>query len=214
MSTTQAKRVALYARVSTQDQDTNAQLTTLREAAKRAGWRITGSYVDNGVSGTKAGAARPEFTRMMADAVAGKFDVIAAWSVDRLGRSLQQLVGFLSEIHEHKIDLYLHQQGIDTTTPGGKAMFQLMGVFAEFERAMIVERTKAGVEQARKAGKTLGRPQVTEEMEAEIGQLLTDGIGVREIRRRTGIGYSAIYRIRDERNLHTGRKPAKPPVSL
>jgi DNA invertase Pin-like site-specific DNA recombinase len=81
-----------------------------------------------------------------------------AWSVDRLGRSLQDLVGFLSELHELRIDLFLRQQGIDTTTPAGKAMFQMMGVFAEFERSMIRERVRSGLARARSEGKQLGRP--------------------------------------------------------
>ena len=85
-----------------------------------------------------------------------EFDIIMAWSVDRLGRSLQDLVGFLSDIHALKIDLYLHQQGIDTTTPAGKAMFQMMGVFAEFERAMIAERVRAGMARAKSQGKHCG----------------------------------------------------------
>ena len=90
----------------------------------------------------------------------GRFDMVMAWSVDRLGRSLQDLVTFLSELHALGIDLFLHQQGVDTTTPAGKALFQMMGVFAEFERAMIRERVKSGLERAKAQGKTLGRPPI------------------------------------------------------
>ena len=101
------------------------------------GCEIVHVYKDHGISGAKGRDRRPEFDRLLRDAAQRKFDMVMAWSVDRLGRSLQDLVGFLSELHALHIDLFLHQQGLDTTTPGGKAMFQMMGVFAEFERAMI-----------------------------------------------------------------------------
>jgi DNA invertase Pin-like site-specific DNA recombinase len=101
-------------------------------------------YRDHGISGAKGRDKRPDLDRLCKDAAGRQFDIVMAWSVDRLGRSLQDLVGFLSEIHALKVDLYLHQQGLDTTTPAGKAMFQMMGVFAEFERAMIQERVRAG----------------------------------------------------------------------
>jgi len=125
-----AKKVALYARVSTDRQTTENQLIELRAVAERHGWMIVGEYVDQGVSGAKGRDQRPEFDRLLKDASRKKFDLIASWSVDRLGRSLQDLVAFLSEIHAKKVDLYLHQQGMDTTTPAGKALFQMMGVFA------------------------------------------------------------------------------------
>jgi hypothetical protein len=95
-----------------------------------------------------------------------------AWSVDRLGRSLQDLVSFLSEIHAAGVDLFLHQQGIDTTTPGGKAMFQMLGVFAEFERSIIQERVRAGLRRAKAEGKRLGRPRIAADIEARISAVL------------------------------------------
>ena len=101
-----------------------------------------------------------------------------ARSSDRLGRSLRDLVAFLGELHAKGIDLYLHQQGIDTTTPAGKAMFQMMGVFAEFERAMIVERVKAGLARARAAGKRLGRPTIPRRKEEAVRRLLVSGTGI------------------------------------
>ena len=93
--------------------------------------------------------------------------MVMAWSVDRLGRSLQDLVAFLCELHALGVDLFLHQQGLDTTTPAGKAMFQMMGVFAEFERAMIQERVRAGLRRAKAEGKQLGRPKIAAEVEAQ-----------------------------------------------
>src|SRR5262249_31496086 len=134
------RKAAVYLRVSTQDQTTANQERELSAVASRMGCEIVHIYRDHGVSGAKGRDKRPQFDRLCRDATKREFDMVMAWSVDRLGRSLQDLVGFLSEIHALKIDLYLHQQGIDTTTPAGKAMFQMMGVFAEFERAMIQER--------------------------------------------------------------------------
>jgi DNA invertase Pin-like site-specific DNA recombinase len=131
------KRAVLYLRVSTIDQTTANQERELRQVAERMGCAVVKVYKDHGISGAKGRDRRPAFDAMCRDATKRQFDVIMAWSVDRLGRSLQDLVAFLSEIHALRIDLYLHQQGLDTTTPAGKALFQMMGVFAEFEHAMI-----------------------------------------------------------------------------
>jgi len=190
-----AKKVALYARVSTDRQTTENQLIELRAVAERHGWMIVGEYVDQGVSGAKGRDQRPEFDRLLKDASRKKFDLIASWSVDRLGRSLQDLVAFLSEIHAKKVDLYLHQQGMDTTTPAGKALFQMMGVFAEFERAMIQERVKAGLERARAQGKRLGRPTVSVDVEARIADLRLQGMGKIKIAKTLGIGVSTVQRV-------------------
>jgi DNA invertase Pin-like site-specific DNA recombinase len=123
-----------------------------------------------------------------------------AWSVDRLGRSLQDLVKFLSEIHALKVDLYLHQQGLDATTPAGKAMFQMMGVFAEFERAMIQERVRAGLARAKAEGKQLGRPKVDEKTENAIRKALgrKDRPGILKIAKELGVGTSTVQRIAAE----------------
>jgi DNA invertase Pin-like site-specific DNA recombinase len=120
------------------------------------------------------------------------------WSVDRLGRSLQDLVGFLSEIHALRIDLYLHQQGLDTTTPAGKAMFQMMGVFAEFERAMIQERVRAGLRRAKADGKRLGRPRIDSATESAIRKSLAAGMGICRAAREHGVGTAVAQRIKHE----------------
>ncbi len=135
------------------------QRRELLEVADRSGWLITEIYEDAGISGAKGRDKHPAFDKLLKDGARRKFDIVAAWSVDRLGRSLQDLVNFLSDIHCYGIDLYLHQQGIDTTTPAGKAMFQMLGVFAEFERAMIRDRVNAGLARAKANGVILGRPQ-------------------------------------------------------
>src|SRR3984893_6016349 len=172
------KRAALYLRVSTTDQTTANQERELREIAERAGWEVVRVYRDHGISGAKGRDKRPAFDSLCRDASARQFDVVMAWSVDRLGRSLQDLVAFLSELHALRVDLFLHQQGLDTSTPGGKALFQMMGVFAEFERAMIVQRTNAGLARARKAGKVLGRPKVAGDTEAAVRASLAAGAGI------------------------------------
>jgi DNA invertase Pin-like site-specific DNA recombinase len=135
-----AKQVALYLRVSTTEQTVENQQRELEAIVKRHDWHVAATFIDAGISGTKGRDKRPGYDRLCKGIARREFDLVAAWSVDRLGRSLQELVAFLGELHGKGVDLYLHQQGIDTSTPAGKAMFQMMGVFAEFERAMIVER--------------------------------------------------------------------------
>jgi DNA invertase Pin-like site-specific DNA recombinase len=125
-------------------------------------------------------------------------DLVAAWSVDRLGRSLQELVALLGELRAKGVDLYLHQQGLDTSTPAGKAMFQMLGVFAEFERAMIVERVRAGLRRARAQGKRLGRPRVGEKVEAAIRRELAKGRGIHAVARAVSVGAGTVQRVRAE----------------
>jgi DNA invertase Pin-like site-specific DNA recombinase len=156
------KRVALYARVSTDAQTTENQLRQLRAVAERHGWSVVAEYIDHGISGAKSREHRPQFDALLHGVARREFDMIAAWSVDRLGRSLQDLLAFLLELQSKRVDLYLHQQALDTSTPMGKAMFQLCGVFAELERSIIQERVKAGLERARAKGKILGRPKTDE----------------------------------------------------
>lgn len=192
------KRAVLYLRVSTIDQTTANQERELREVAGRMGCEIAQVYKDHGISGAKGRDKRPAFDRLCKDAAQRKFDVVMAWSVDRLGRSLQDLVGFLSELHALRIDLFLHQQGLDTTTPAGKAMFQMMGVFAEFERSMIQERVRAGLARAKEEGKQLGRPRIAAELEGRIlAALKAPGRteGVRKIAARFGVDPSTVQRI-------------------
>jgi DNA invertase Pin-like site-specific DNA recombinase len=192
------KRAVLYLRVSTIDQTTANQERELRDVASRIGCEIVQVYKDHGISGAKGREKRPAFDRMCRDATKRQFDVIMAWSVDRLGRSLQDLVGFLSELHAMRIDLFLHQQGLDTTTPAGKAMFQMMGVFAEFERAMIQERVRAGLKRAKSEGKKLGRPPIAPELEDAIRKALNKPErteGVRKIAERFGVNPGTVQRI-------------------
>ena len=192
------KRAVLYLRVSTLDQTTANQERELQEVAGRMGCDIIHVYKDHGISGAKGREKRPAFDALCRDATKRKFDVVMAWSVDRLGRSLQDLVGFLSELHALRIDLFLHQQGLDTTTPAGKAMFQMMGVFAEFERAIIQERIRAGLARAKSEGKRLGRPPIPAKTEAAIREALNRPgrtEGVRKIAARFGVDPGTVQRI-------------------
>jgi DNA invertase Pin-like site-specific DNA recombinase len=153
------RRVAVYARVSTDGQTVANQRRELEAAAERHGWQIVEVFEDKGISGATGRKDRPAMKRMMEGVARREFDLVAAWSVDRLGRSLQDLIGFLEELRAKRVDLYLHQQGLDTTTPAGEALFGMLGVFAQFERAMIRERVNAGLARAKAQGKRLGRPQ-------------------------------------------------------
>jgi DNA invertase Pin-like site-specific DNA recombinase len=192
------KRAVLYLRVSTTDQTTANQERELREIAERMGCEVIKVYRDHGISGAKGRDKRPAFDALCRDAAQRKFDVVMAWSVDRLGRSLKDLVGFLSELHALKVDLFLHQQGLDTTTPAGKAMFQMMGVFAEFERAIIQERVRAGLRRARNEGIRLGRPRIPADLEKRIlAALRAPGRteGVRKIAARFGVDPGTVQRI-------------------
>src|SRR3954466_5982054 len=168
------RQAVIYLRVSTIEQTTANQERELREIASRMGCEIVKVYRDHGISGAQGRDRRPAFDKLCRDAARREFDMVMAWSVDRLGRSLQDLVGFLSELHALRIDLFLHQQGLDTTTPGGKAMFQMMGVSTEFERAMIQERVRAGLARAKSEGKRLGRPSLPADTENAIRAALKE----------------------------------------
>jgi DNA invertase Pin-like site-specific DNA recombinase len=193
------RRAVFYLRVSTQDQTTANQERELRAVADRMGYEVVKVYKDHGISGAKGRDKRPAFDALCRDAARRQFDVVMAWSVDRLGRSLKDLVGFLSELHVLKIDLFLHQQGLDTTTPSGKAMFGMMGVFAEFERSMIQERVRAGLARAKAAGKTFGRPRIDSATEKEIRKALKQGdLGMRKIEVEFGVGTGTVQRIAQE----------------
>jgi DNA invertase Pin-like site-specific DNA recombinase len=187
------KRAAMYLRVSTDKQSCDMQRAELEAIAARAGWQIIAIYQDEGISGAKGRDQRPQFDRMLKDATRRKFDVLMAWSVDRLGRSLQDLVNSMSDWQAAGVDLYLREQAIDTTTPGGRALFQMMGVFAEFERAMIRQRVQAGVDRAKATGKRLGRPPSDT---TAITKELADGASLRKTAARLGVSLSTVKRAR------------------
>ena len=210
------KRVAIYLRVSTSKQDTDNQRRELEAVADRSGWKVVRVYEDAGISGAKGRDQRPGLDAMMKAVNAKEFDMVASWSVDRLGRSLTDLLSILQGLHEKGVGLFLHQQGLDTTTTAGKAMFQMLGVFAEFERGIIRERVNAGLARARAKGVKLGRRRVDPSVEARIVKMrakvdvqlsrirLSDrfhhkahvgGDGILKIGKTLGIGTSVVQRV-------------------
>lgn len=204
---TTPKRVALYLRVSTAEQTVENQRRELQAIAERHGWQVVAEFADEGISGTKGRDRRPGYDRLLKGVARREFDQVAAWSVDRLGRSLQDLAVFLGELHAKGVDLYLHQQGIDTATPAGKAMFQMMGVFAEYERAMIVERVNAGLARARAQGKRLGRPSIAPDKEARVRALLADGTGIVKAAKLAGVGVSVVQRLKADLRSPADARP-------
>ena len=190
------RRAAVYLRVSTRDQSTDAQQAELTAIASRAGWQIVETYRDAGISGAKGRDQRPAFDRMLKDATRRRFDLLMAWSVDRLGRSLQDLVVTLADLQASRTDLYLREQAIDTTTPSGRALFQMLGVFAEFERAMIRERVQAGIDRARSAGKRLGRPCIDAGRADAIRASLAGGVSIRKTAKTHRVGVSTVLRLK------------------
>ena len=190
------KRVAFYLRVSTGSQTVENQRLELQRVADQRGWHVVEIYSDNGISGAKGREQRPAFDRLCRDAAAGKLDLIAAWSIDRIGRSLAHLVEFVDELRAENVGLYLHQQQVDTSTAAGRAFLQMAGVFAEFEREIIRERVHSGLARARAKGKRLGRPTtVTDATERRIRKMLAAGTGKLKIARTLGVGTSTVQRI-------------------
>ena len=190
------KRVALYGRTSTdRSQTVENQLRVLREVGERLNWSIVAVHVDEGISGTKGRDRRPGLDALLMIITRGEVDLVAAWSVDRLGRSLPDLVGLLADVQARGVDLYLHQQGLDTSTPSGRLLFQMLGVFAEFERAIIVERVRAGLQRTRAKGTRLGRPPMPTKQVEAIQAALASGQGIRATARATGSSTTTVMRI-------------------
>ena len=191
------KKVAIFARVSTSNQTVENQLHDLRQVAQNNGWEIVDEYLET-VSGTKGRDQRKEFDRLMKDAIRGKFQMILAWDVSRLGRSLKHLVEFMEDIQNRNIDLYLHQNGIDTSTSGGRALFHMIGIFSEFERSIISDRIKTALARVRSEGKKLGRPtNYNDGMKNSIRLLRDRGMSIKKIALNLEIGVGTVYRALD-----------------
>ena len=201
------KRAAIYVRVSTDKQTVENQVRELHRIAERRGWQIVEEYHDAGISGAKGRDQRPGLDRMLKDASQRRFDVIMAWAIDRLGRSLIDLLGTIQHLEACGVDVYLDQQSIDTTTPAGKLMFQMTGAFAEFERSMIRQRVKAGLKRAVEQGTKLGRPRVSPSIEKRIQTHLRQGKGILKVATELGVGTSTVQRIKEEMSgpfVHAG----------
>ena len=186
-------RVALYARVSSANghQDPQMQLRELREYAERRGWTIVEEYIDAGISGAKD--SRPALNRLMADAHRRRFDAVLVWKLDRFGRSLRHLVNALAELEARGIAFVSLRDNLDLGTPSGRLMFQIIGAMAEFERALIQERVRAGLRNARAKGKQIGRPRVKVDSD-KIAELRRVGVSWSQISRETGLSRGTAQR--------------------
>jgi DNA invertase Pin-like site-specific DNA recombinase len=189
------KKAAIYVRVSTDKQTVENQLRELRQIAERRGWEVVHAYHDAGISGSKGREARHGLDEMLKDAQRRRFDVVMAWAIDRLGRSLIDLLGRIQTLEACGVDLYLDQQAIDTTTPAGKLIFQITGAFAEFERSMIRQRVRAGLKRAVEKGSVLGRPKIAPELEKRIQARLRAGKGILATAKELGVGTGTVHRI-------------------
>jgi DNA invertase Pin-like site-specific DNA recombinase len=206
------KRAALYVRVSTDHQSVESQICELSEVAERRGWTVVEIYRDAGISGAKRRDQRPGLDAMLKDASRRKFDVVMAWAIDRLGRSLIDLLGTIEHLEEVGVDLYLDQQHIDTTTPTGKLLFQITGAFSEFERSMIRQRVRAGLsvvkEKLAREGKfesragvvrrKLGRPGAEPDKIERARRELAKGIGIGKVAWEVGLGVGTVHRLKRE----------------
>jgi DNA invertase Pin-like site-specific DNA recombinase len=197
-------RAVLYCRVSISSQSVERQIRELTHVAERNNWTITETYTDFGISGSKGRNMRPELDRMMKDSIKRKHDVVMVWSIDRLGRSLQHLIEIVNDLESKSVDLYMHQQSIDTTTPTGKLMFSMIGAFAEFEKSVIRERVMSGLENAKAKGVVLGRKSnLTNENRAKILEMQSQGVTIRKIASKCAVGTQTVYKvIRAENSVH------------
>ena len=190
------KKVAIYARVSTDKQTCENQLIELRAVAERCGYNIVQEFVDSGISGAKGRADRPALDAMMKAANQRKFDMILVWSIDRLGRSLQNLVELLNDLQSMRVDLMFLQQGMDISTSSGRMMFSIFGALAEFERNLIRERVIAGQNRAKARGVKMGRPsKMNDGLRSAIQLLRENGMGIKQIAKEVGVGVGTVYSV-------------------
>ena len=189
-------KTALYLRVSTAQQTTENQRLELERVAAARGWQIVATYRDDGISGAKGRDERPGLDALLKAASRRQFDLIAVWAIDRLGRSLQHLVTTVNDLQAVGVALYIHQQQLDTTTPSGKLCFSMFGAFAEFERNLIRERVKVGIERAKKNGVKLGRPtNLNDSVKAAIVALRAKDHSIRHIAAQLRVGTGTVYKV-------------------
>ena len=194
MNEPKATRVAIYARVSTKDQHCTNQIDVLTQWCERQGHRITKVYVDAGISGTTRRDKRPGLDAALKDAARAEYDLLAAFAVDRLGRSTVDLLQTLETLHEADVDLFLHAQAIDTRTSTGKALFTMLSLFGELERAMLIERVNAGLARAKSQGKKLGRPSIAPELTQRIRAWAAQGLSQVAIAKLSGASRATVQR--------------------
>ena len=190
------RKVVIYTRVSTLDQTIDNQLIELRDHCSRMGWEIVKEYSDEGLSGTLSRDKRPALNSLIKDAYRKRFDSVVCWDISRIGRSMKELILFLSDMKDRGIGICSVRQGFDTSTSMGEIMFQFVGILSSWEREMIRERTLAGLERAKREGKTLGRRKVTNDtMTAKIIELRNDKKSIREIASEVGVSRGTVNNI-------------------
>ena len=190
------KRCGIYLRVSTDQQTTENQRRILLEVAERSGWEVVGIYEDHGISGAKGRDRRPGFDALLKAVARSEINMVAAWSVDRLSRSLSHLIGLLGELDARGCDLFLHQQALDSSSPQGRAMFALAGVFAELESSLISSRVKLGQQRARAQGVRFGRPPIPPIEIDKVKVRLAKRQSIRAIARASHMSTASVMRIK------------------
>ena len=190
------KKVVIYTRVSTLDQTIDNQLIELRDHCSKMGWEIVKEYADEGLSGTLSRDKRPALNSLIKDACRKRFDSVVCWDISRIGRSMKELILFLSDMKDRGIGICSVRQGFDTSTSMGEIMFQFVGILSSWEREMIRERTLAGLERARREGKTLGRRKVTnDKITAQIIELRNDKKSIRQIASEVGVSRGTVSNV-------------------
>jgi len=190
------RKAVIYARVSTSHQTVDNQLLELRQAAERMGWKVTCELTDEGISGAKGRDQRPSFDRLFQMVQRKEIDVVMFWSIDRIGRSIQHLVSFMTEVQATGVDLYIHQQSINTATPAGRMVFGIFSALGEYERELIRARINAGLARAKAEGKKLGRPSnVNDSVITSVKLLRQSGLSIHNIAKQLKIGVGTTHKI-------------------
>lgn len=189
-------RVAFYVRVSTSGQTVENQLADLQMTAERLKWDVVSIYRDDGISGAKGREKRPGYDAMLKAITRGEIQMVAAWSVDRIGRSLHDLVNFMQELRDRGVDLYLHKQSLDTSTSTGRAMFGMLSIFSEMERSILSERVRTSLNRLKSEGRKLGRPPTNPAKVERAKELLVAGTGIRETARTCKISTGLVQQIK------------------
>jgi DNA invertase Pin-like site-specific DNA recombinase len=199
-------RAGLYARVSTDDQTCENQLIDLRKVCEQRNWIVVDEYVDRGISGAKGRDVRKQFDRLLKDAGRGRINMAAIWKIDRLGRSTLAVLQTEEELRNAGCDLYSYTEQIDGSTPMGKAMISMCGVFAELERANLIQRVNAGIARAKAAGVVFGRPKLAPDVEKAVRDALTapGRPGFHKIAAACGVSTGSVQRIAAELNAEAG----------
>ena len=190
------RKVAIYTRVSTLDQTVENQLIELRDHCSKMGWEIVKEYADKGLSGTLSRDKRPALNALIKDGYRKKFDAVVCWDISRIGRSMKELVLFLSDMKDRNIGIVSVRQGFDTSTSMGEIMFQFVGILSSWEREMIRERTLAGLDRAKREGKTLGRKKViNDEITTQIIELRNAKKSIRDIASEVGVSRGTVSNV-------------------